>query len=100
MPRVENVLRVLDAFRRLDRVWLKFVSLSYPGSFHPISEIVSESGLSRSTVYEVLDYLLRLDVVERRVFSSPAFRLKVWTFSDGALTYIVELDRVVATVSR
>ena len=99
MPRVENILRVLDAFRRLDRVWLKFVSPSYPGSYHSVHEIVKLSGLPRSTVYDVLNYLQQKGVVDRKFFSSPSFKLLAWSFSDGSLTYVVELDRVVATLS-
>jgi len=88
---------VLDAFRRLDGVWrLKFLSPSYPGSYYTLDELVSASGLPRSTVHDVLSYLVELGAVERRYFSTPKYRLRVWSFRDGPLTYEVELDRVVA----
>lgn len=93
-------MRVLDAFRRLDGVWkLKFIFPKYPGSFHSLDELVSASGLPRSTVYDVLMYLVSVGVVERRYFSVPAYRLRAWSFSDGGITYEVELDRVVAYVT-
>ena len=99
MPKVENVLRVLDAFRRLDKVWLKFVSPSYPGSYHSVHEIVKLSGLPRSTVYDILAHLEKLGVVDRKFFDTPRYKLLAWSFTDGSLTYVVELDRVVVTLS-
>lgn len=97
MPTVSNILKVVDAFRRLDKAYLKFYSTKYPGNFHAIREISSTANLPRTTVQDVLQHLQNLNVIERKDTLVSKYRLKVWEFTlkDG-LRIEVELNRVIA----
>lgn len=96
---VRSVLAVLRAFHDLDGIsTLRAIisPLKYPGRWHPIGDIVERSGLSRATVYRVLESLVSRDVVSRRMRLTLEYRLNVWSFELDGVKYEVEIDRVVA----
>ena len=100
MPDVASVLRVLDAFRRLDNVAVLGVvsPFKYPGKFHSYDDLVRASGLSRATVYRVLEELFRAGVIDVYRGAVIKFRLKEWEFDCCDVHFEVELNRVVATL--
>jgi len=96
--RIEYIVRVLDAFRRLDLPRGPFLFGYYFGGRHSIAEIMRASGLKYTTVYSTLSYLVNLGVV--RVTMIPGDRNKYYvltrsSFRDGAWEYRVYDDQVV-----
>lgn len=98
---VHAILRVLRAFYELDGIGALEALISplkYPGKFHPLSDIVKHAGLSKSTVYRTLEFLVSIGVVERRYTFSLEYKLLVWEFEYEGVHYEVEVNRVVAYI--
>lgn len=72
--------------------------LKYPGKFHSYDDLVRASGLSRATVYRVLDELCREGVVDVHRGAVTKFRLREWEFDCCGVHFEVELNRVIATL--